>query len=159
MVGAPGFEPGTSCAQGRRATRLRYAPTRSALPILKHIPTLRLLRPVAIASIVPCLILSVSLSNVVDNACFRCLYRVRTQLPGRTQHCQQHFRDSRSGSRLGETSRLTRGANAGLRDAAGVEALAVLSSHWDHFPATGCISVSFWVAPLVSKLTKSFALS
>jgi hypothetical protein len=27
MVGAPGFEPGTSCAQGRRATRLRYAPT------------------------------------------------------------------------------------------------------------------------------------
>ena len=30
LVGAPGFEPGTSCAQGRRATRLRYAPTRSA---------------------------------------------------------------------------------------------------------------------------------
>src|SRR5499433_227123 len=30
VVGAPGFEPGTSCAQGRRATRLRYAPTRSA---------------------------------------------------------------------------------------------------------------------------------
>ena len=27
MVGAPGFGPGTSCAQGRRATRLRYAPT------------------------------------------------------------------------------------------------------------------------------------
>jgi hypothetical protein len=27
MVGAPGFEPGTSCAQGRRATKLRYAPT------------------------------------------------------------------------------------------------------------------------------------
>src|SRR5260370_42628562 len=27
LVGAPGFEPGTSCAQGRRATRLRYAPT------------------------------------------------------------------------------------------------------------------------------------
>ena len=27
VVGAPGFEPGTSCAQGRRATRLRYAPT------------------------------------------------------------------------------------------------------------------------------------
>ena len=27
MVGAPGFEPGASCAQGRRATRLRYAPT------------------------------------------------------------------------------------------------------------------------------------
>jgi hypothetical protein len=27
MVGAPRFELGTSCAQGRRATRLRYAPT------------------------------------------------------------------------------------------------------------------------------------
>jgi hypothetical protein len=27
LVGAPGFEPGASCAQGRRATRLRYAPT------------------------------------------------------------------------------------------------------------------------------------
>src|ERR1035438_2992264 len=26
LVGAPGFEPGTFCAQGRRATRLRYAP-------------------------------------------------------------------------------------------------------------------------------------
>jgi len=30
LVGAPGFEPGASCAQGRRATRLRYAPTRIA---------------------------------------------------------------------------------------------------------------------------------
>ena len=27
MVGAPGFEPGTSCSQSRRATRLRHAPT------------------------------------------------------------------------------------------------------------------------------------
>ena len=27
LVGAPGFEPGTSCAQGKRATRLRHAPT------------------------------------------------------------------------------------------------------------------------------------
>ena len=26
MVGAPGFEPGTSCSQSRRATRLRHAP-------------------------------------------------------------------------------------------------------------------------------------
>src|SRR5262249_46423139 len=25
-VGAPGFEPGTSCSQSRRDTRLRYAP-------------------------------------------------------------------------------------------------------------------------------------
>ncbi len=39
LVGAPGFEPGASCAQGRRATRLRYAPTctcESCLLILKH---------------------------------------------------------------------------------------------------------------------------
>ena len=40
MVGAPGFEPGASCAQGRRATRLRYAPTFSASFILKYFPTL-----------------------------------------------------------------------------------------------------------------------
>src|SRR5437870_11035773 len=26
IVGAPGFEPGTSCSQSRRDTRLRYAP-------------------------------------------------------------------------------------------------------------------------------------
>ncbi len=32
LVGAPGFEPGTPCAQGRCATRLRYAPT--LLPII-----------------------------------------------------------------------------------------------------------------------------
>ena len=89
LVGAPGFEPGASCAQGRRATRLRYAPTRSALLILKHIPTLRLLRPIAIASTVPRLILSVSLSNVVDNARFRCLFwSPHPTSPGRTQHCQ-----------------------------------------------------------------------
>jgi hypothetical protein len=28
-VGAPGFEPGTSCSQSRRATRLRHAPPRA----------------------------------------------------------------------------------------------------------------------------------
>ena len=44
VVGAPRFELGTSCAQGRRATRLRYAPTRSALLILKQFPTLLPLR-------------------------------------------------------------------------------------------------------------------
>ena len=44
MVGARGFEPRTSCAQGRRATRLRYAPTGSARFILKHVPTLLLIR-------------------------------------------------------------------------------------------------------------------
>ena len=27
LVGARGFEPRTSCAQGKRATRLRHAPT------------------------------------------------------------------------------------------------------------------------------------
>jgi hypothetical protein len=31
VVGARGFEPRTSCAQGRRATRLRYAPTELSL--------------------------------------------------------------------------------------------------------------------------------
>ena len=46
MVGAPRFELGTSCAQGRRATRLRYAPTVTALFILKHFPTLLLIRVV-----------------------------------------------------------------------------------------------------------------
>ena len=30
MVGAAGFEPTTTCAQGRCATRLRYAPSKSA---------------------------------------------------------------------------------------------------------------------------------
>jgi hypothetical protein len=30
MVGAPGFEPGTSRTPSVRATRLRYAPTESA---------------------------------------------------------------------------------------------------------------------------------
>src|ERR1700681_2963291 len=46
LVGAPRFELGTSCAQGRRATRLRYAPTVTALFILKHFPTLLLIRVV-----------------------------------------------------------------------------------------------------------------
>jgi hypothetical protein len=36
MVGAIGFEPTTPCAQGRCATRLRYAPTCIALLILNH---------------------------------------------------------------------------------------------------------------------------
>jgi hypothetical protein len=47
LVGAPRFELGTSCAQGRRATRLRYAPTVTALCILKHFPTLLLIRSIA----------------------------------------------------------------------------------------------------------------
>jgi hypothetical protein len=49
LVGAPGFEPGASCAQGRRATRLRYAPTVTALFILKHFPTLLLIRVVILS--------------------------------------------------------------------------------------------------------------
>jgi hypothetical protein len=36
VVGASGFEPETSCAQGRRATRLRYAPTLCTLKILLY---------------------------------------------------------------------------------------------------------------------------
>src|SRR6266436_4976129 len=53
LVGAPRFELGTSCAQGRRATRLRYAPTRTALFILKHFPTLLLIRAVIFGLTVP----------------------------------------------------------------------------------------------------------
>jgi hypothetical protein len=53
VVGAPGFEPGASCAQGRRATRLRYAPTVTALFILKHFPTLLLIRVVIFGLTVP----------------------------------------------------------------------------------------------------------
>ena len=36
MVGAGRFERPTPCAQGRCATRLRYAPTFAALLILDH---------------------------------------------------------------------------------------------------------------------------
>ena len=36
LVGAGGFEPPTPCAQGRCATRLRYAPTPTPLLILEH---------------------------------------------------------------------------------------------------------------------------
>ena len=53
LVGAPGFEPGASCAQGRRATRLRYAPTVIALFILKHFRTLLLIRVVIFGLTVP----------------------------------------------------------------------------------------------------------
>src|SRR5207249_6936914 len=53
VVGASGFEPETSCAQGRRATRLRYAPTMTALFILKHFPTLLLIRVVIFCLTVP----------------------------------------------------------------------------------------------------------
>src|SRR5436309_15395213 len=36
VVGATGFEPATPCAQGRCATRLRYAPTRVDLTPNDH---------------------------------------------------------------------------------------------------------------------------
>jgi hypothetical protein len=36
MVGAIGFEPTTPCAQGRCATRLRYAPTSGTVLILNR---------------------------------------------------------------------------------------------------------------------------
>jgi hypothetical protein len=41
LVGASGFEPEASCAQGRRATRLRYAPTyeTSILTYFRDLPT------------------------------------------------------------------------------------------------------------------------
>jgi hypothetical protein len=41
LVGAGRFERPTPCAQGRCATRLRYAPTITALLILKHFRTKR----------------------------------------------------------------------------------------------------------------------
>src|ERR1017187_1302608 len=41
LVGAGRFERPTPCAQGRCATRLRYAPTFSALLILNHFPNFR----------------------------------------------------------------------------------------------------------------------
>ena len=37
MVGARGFEPPTPCAQGRCATRLRYAPTENDIPDSKSL--------------------------------------------------------------------------------------------------------------------------
>src|SRR5215471_20793681 len=64
MVGAPGFEPGTSRTPSVRATRLRYAPTNSILPrsppfekrqerpqriphIQQQFPAQQLLRPIS----------------------------------------------------------------------------------------------------------------
>jgi hypothetical protein len=44
LVGAGRFERPTPCAQGRCATRLRYAPTCEALLILNHFLNLRYLR-------------------------------------------------------------------------------------------------------------------
>jgi hypothetical protein len=41
LVGAAGFELATPCAQGRCATRLRYAPTFDGLLILKQFLTPR----------------------------------------------------------------------------------------------------------------------
>ena len=41
LVGATGFEPATPCAQGRCATRLRYAPTRLIIPHPKAAPLFR----------------------------------------------------------------------------------------------------------------------
>src|ERR1044071_4806493 len=44
LVGATGFEPATPCAQGRCATRLRYAPTLNRRSILRYVlhPRVRL---------------------------------------------------------------------------------------------------------------------
>ena len=46
LVGAAGFEPATPCAQGRCATRLRYAPT---LKILILLPFSRMSRARAVS--------------------------------------------------------------------------------------------------------------
>jgi hypothetical protein len=45
MVGAIGFEPTTPCAQGRCATRLRYAPTYIALLILNYFHEFTITKP------------------------------------------------------------------------------------------------------------------
>src|SRR5438132_2621418 len=42
VVGATGFEPATPCAQGRCATRLRYAPTATILQVLVRMHRLRI---------------------------------------------------------------------------------------------------------------------
>jgi hypothetical protein len=83
MVGAPRFELGTSCAQGRRATRLRYAPTMTALFILKHFPTLLLIPVVIFGLTVPelCQILSLD----------RCCARIQRHFVGLAVHLLQGF--------------------------------------------------------------------
>ncbi len=54
LVGAARFELTTPCAQGRCATRLRYAPTFNGLFILKHFLTRRTSRrSVTLAQIRP----------------------------------------------------------------------------------------------------------
>ena len=70
-----------SCAQGRRATRLRYAPTVTALFILKHFPTLLLIRIAIFFLTVPelCQILS------LDRRCAR----IQRHLVGLTVHFLQ----------------------------------------------------------------------
>ncbi|MDQ1408627.1 MAG: hypothetical protein QOJ41_362 [Acidobacteriaceae bacterium] len=83
MVGAPRFELGTSCAQGRRATRLRYAPTCIALFILKHFPTLLLLRSLVFVSAVPKLYQILSLDQ-------RCT-RFQRHFVGEAVHLLQGF--------------------------------------------------------------------
>jgi hypothetical protein len=45
LVGARGFEPPTPCAQGRCATRLRYAPTENDIPILNQFSLVRFPAP------------------------------------------------------------------------------------------------------------------
>jgi hypothetical protein len=63
LVGAPGFEPGTSCAQGRRATRLRYAPTVKCLFIIKHFQLQCSLKPCNLVSTLPELARILSLNH------------------------------------------------------------------------------------------------
>jgi hypothetical protein len=108
LVGAPGFEPGASCAQGRRATRLRYAPTVTALFILKHFPTLLLILVVNFDLTVP------KLASVFEKR-LGLMYRLRSywnpkELPVRR-------RDQR---RTGNAAReLSRGSVAPLSEVQG----------------------------------------
>src|SRR5262245_7068722 len=45
QVGAPGFEPGTSCSQSRRDTRLRYAPQNEPRNVLSTSTSVNRARP------------------------------------------------------------------------------------------------------------------
>jgi hypothetical protein len=54
LVGAIGFEPTTPCAQGRCATRLRYAPTYIALLILNYFHEFAVTKPLTEAFVLLC---------------------------------------------------------------------------------------------------------
>jgi hypothetical protein len=51
VVGATGFEPATPCAQGRCATRLRYAPTLKTLDFTASFNGILIPRPSTVAKL------------------------------------------------------------------------------------------------------------